>query len=223
MTTSARLSPSRVLSVMAGSAFYLALAIWGWGGIEPYFTHPALSTLTLAFFVMAFASLFCGGNLSPGLREDRGNRWVLPVFAILGLINAFLPAWSDRRDFWTLDGDALRWFGVALFVFGGWLRLWPVVVLGDRFSGLVAIQPGHMLVTDGIYNTIRNPSYLGLLLNSLGWSLAFRSGLGLLVTALLIPPLVARIKSEERLLLDEFGAQYRAFCARTWRLVPGFW
>ncbi len=216
-------SPSRALSVMAGSAFYLALAIWGWGGVKPYFSHPALSALALAFFAMAVASLYCGGNLSPGLREDRSNRWVLPVFAILGLINAFLPAWSDRRDFWTLDGDALRWFGVALFIFGAWLRLWPVVVLGDRFSGLVAIQPGHKLVTDGIYNTVRNPSYLGLLLNSLGWSLAFRSGTGVLVTALLIPPLVARIKSEERLLLDDFGGEYRAFCARTWRLVPGLW
>lgn len=42
-------------------------------------------------------------------------------------------------------------------------------VLGKRFSGLVAIQPGHMLVTGGIYRHIRNPSYLGLLVNSIAW------------------------------------------------------
>jgi len=51
-------------------------------------------------------------------------------------------------------------------------------VLGQRFSGLVAIQPGHTLVTSGVYGVIRNPSYLGLQINSLGWSLAFRSGVG---------------------------------------------
>ena len=55
------------------------------------------------------------------------------------------------------------------------MRIWPVFVLGHRFSGLVAIQPGHKLVTSGVYGVIRHPSYLGLLVNSLGWALAFRS------------------------------------------------
>jgi len=64
---------------------------------------------------------------------------------------------------------------------GGALRLWPVFVLGHQFSGLVAIQPGHKLV-------IRHPSYLGLLVNALGWGLAFRSAVGVLLTALMLPP-----------------------------------
>src|SRR5882757_5776226 len=54
----------------------------------------------------------------------------------------------------------------------------------------------------------RHPSYLGLLVNSLGWALAFRSGVGMLLTALLIPPLVARIRAEERLLRTQFGKEY---------------
>ena len=87
-----------------------------------------------------------------------------------------------------------------MYAGGGALRLWPVFVLGRRFSGLVAIQPGHTLVTDGLYSRIRNPSYLGLLILSLGWALAFRSGAGVLLAALNIPPLIARMNSEERLL-----------------------
>jgi protein-S-isoprenylcysteine O-methyltransferase Ste14 len=96
-------------------------------------------------------------------------------------------------------------------------------VLGHRFSGLVAIQRGHALVTSGVYNLIRHPSYLGLLVNSLGWSLAFRSGVGVLLTALTIVPLLARINAEERLLRTQFGREYDAYCARTWRLIPGFY
>jgi protein-S-isoprenylcysteine O-methyltransferase Ste14 len=61
---------------------------------------------------------------------------------------------------------------------------------------LVAIQPGHTLVTTGIYRIIRHPSYLGLLVDSLGWALVFRSGVGMLLTALLIPLLLARIRAE---------------------------
>ena len=99
--------------------------------------------------------------------------------------------------------------GVVLFIGGGALRLWPVFVLGRRFSGLVAIQPGHTLVTTGIYSVIRHPSYLGLLINSLGWALAFRSVVGVLLTALTIVPIVARIGAEETLLRSEFGERLR--------------
>src|SRR5262245_30640539 len=139
------------------------------------------------------------------------------------LLAAYLPAYTDRKGFWTLDGDTIRWLGVALFGAGGALRIWPAFVLGHRFSGLVAIQPGHTLVSSGIYSVIRHPSYLGLLINSLGWALAFRSGVGLLLTALLIPPLVARIRAEERLLRTHFGDEYEAYSRRTSRLVPGLY
>jgi len=89
---------------------------------------------------------------------------------------------------------------------GGWAssfslppaaRIWLVFVLGRRFSGLVAIQPGHTLVTNGVYGVVRNPSYLGLLISSPGWALASRAGVGVLLTALLVPPLLARIRAEE--------------------------
>jgi protein-S-isoprenylcysteine O-methyltransferase Ste14 len=33
-------------------------------------------------------------------------------------------------------------------------------------------------------------------------------------------PLVGRIRAEERLLREHFGAKYDAYCKRTWRLVP---
>jgi protein-S-isoprenylcysteine O-methyltransferase Ste14 len=160
----------------------------------------------------------------PGVREDISNRWVIAVFRVIPLLIVFLPAWSDRREIWIIDGDAIRWLGVALFAAGGALRLWPVFVLGDRFSGLVAIQPRHRLVTSGVYGMIRHPSYLGLLISSRGWGLAFRSGIGVLLTALLVPPLLTRIKAEERLLRSQFGAEYDdAYRARTSRLVPGLY
>jgi protein-S-isoprenylcysteine O-methyltransferase Ste14 len=109
---------------------------------------------------------------------------------------------------------------VALLTAGGALRIWPVYVLGNRFSGLVAIQHGHKLVTSGIYGVIRNPSYLGLLISTLGWALAFRSEVGVVLAAMMIPPLVARMSAEERLLRAHFGSEYDAYCKRTWRLIP---
>jgi protein-S-isoprenylcysteine O-methyltransferase Ste14 len=55
------------------------------------------------------------------------------------------------------------------------------------------------------------------------WGLAFRSGVGVLLTALLILPLLARIRAEERLLRAQFGDEHAAYCSRTSRLVPGLY
>jgi protein-S-isoprenylcysteine O-methyltransferase Ste14 len=213
----------RFALLIVSTAAYLGLAVLGWDGLGPFFSHPALIALTIVLAALAVAGFFAGGNLSPGEREDRGNRWVLIAFFSLTLLSGYLPALTDRYDIWTIDGAALRWIGVALFAVGGGLRLWPVYVLGDRFSGLVAIQPGHRLVTTGIYRSIRNPSYLGLLISAFGWSLAFRSGIGVLLTAALIPPLIVRMRSEERLLQSEFGAEYDAYRARSSRFIPGLY
>jgi protein-S-isoprenylcysteine O-methyltransferase Ste14 len=211
-----------VISVVS-TALFLGLAVLGWGSFAAFFAHPARVAVVAVTVALVAAALFIQGNLSPGEREDRANRWVLAVFLPIGLLAAYLPAWCDRTGFWIVDGDAARWLGVALYAAGGALRLWPVFVLGRRFSGLVAIQPGHRLVTDGIYGVIRHPSYLGLLVNALGWALAFRSAVGVLLTALTVVILVGRIRSEEALLRSQFGAEYDAYRTRTWRLIPGLY
>jgi protein-S-isoprenylcysteine O-methyltransferase Ste14 len=212
---------ARLIFIVLGTAGYLGLAFLGAGGVAAFFSHPPLSALAIVLVALCAVAFLAGGSLSSGVREDRDNRWVIAAFAIIGLLDAYLPAWSDRREIWTFDGDAVRWLGVFLFAVGGALRLWPVFVLGNRFSGLVAIQADHALVTTGIYGVIRHPSYLGLLVNALGWGLAFRSGVGLLLAALLVPPLLARIGAEERLLASQFGAEYEAYRAHTSKMIPG--
>lgn len=216
MKISAKLAFFAIVTTLA----YLGLAVWGLGGFSAFFAHAPLVVIALATLVMVIASLFSEVNLSSGEREDRANRWVLPAFGAIGLLSGYLPAYTDRIDFWTLGGEGVRWLGALLFIIGGALRLWPVFVLGRRFSGLVAIQPGHTLVTDGIYRSLRNPSYLGLMITAVGWALAFRSGVGLLLAAATLIPLIARIHSEEALLRAQFGSEYEAYCARSWRLIP---
>jgi protein-S-isoprenylcysteine O-methyltransferase Ste14 len=209
-----------ILITAASMTIYIGLAAWGWDGWSALVAHPARAGAVAATVFFSILAMFTSGNLSSGRREDAKNRWILIPFLVLGFVLAWLPAYTDRREIGTIDGDAVRYVGLALYVVGCVLRLAPVFVLGRRFSGLVAIQEGHELVTDGLYRVIRHPSYLGLLTIVFGWALVFRSAIGVLVSLLLLPPLVARMKSEEALLESEFGQRYADYRRRTWRLLP---
>src|SRR5689334_20034169 len=97
MTVSPKLALFAVLSILV----YLGLAIAGFGGFAAFFAEPALASLVVVTLLLMAAALFTEGNLSKGQREDRANRWVLAAFGVLGLLSAFLPAYTDARDIWT--------------------------------------------------------------------------------------------------------------------------
>ena len=134
---------------------YLWLAARGSGGLAAFFRHPARTGVAVASVLMACAAFCSDANLSSGEREDRSNRWIFLPLLTIGLLSGFLPAYTERKGWGILDGEIVRWLGLSLYVSGGALRIAPVFVLGRRFSGLVAIQPGHRLVTDGIYGVVR--------------------------------------------------------------------
>src|SRR5262245_43594978 len=119
-------TPALALIIVIGTVVYLGLAILGWGGLAAFFSHPALTALAIVAIALSGAALFSSGNLSSGEREDRSNRWVITAFFLVGLLLGYLPAYADRNDFWTVDGEAIRWLGVVLFSLGGVLRIYPV-------------------------------------------------------------------------------------------------
>jgi protein-S-isoprenylcysteine O-methyltransferase Ste14 len=114
--------------------------------------------------------------------------------------------------------------GAAVFALGLGLRGWAVHELGRFFKFTVVVQADHRVVDTGPYRLIRHPSYTGLLMAELG--LGIMLGTWLTIPACLLPPLIAfgvRLVTEERVLARELGDPYRAYMARTRRLVPGVW
>jgi hypothetical protein len=126
----------RLTLIFANTAAYFGLTILGSGGFAAFFSPPALAALAVALFALSGAGVFAGGKLSSGVREDRANRWVVAVLSLIGLIAAYLPAYTDRIGFWTLDGERLRWLGVFLFAAGGALRLLAIGSAGSSPSSL---------------------------------------------------------------------------------------
>jgi protein-S-isoprenylcysteine O-methyltransferase Ste14 len=114
-------------------------------------------------------------------------------------------------------------FVLGLVAAGGAILLFRLThkALGRMWSVSLQLKEEHRLVTDGIYARLRHPMY------SAFWLMA-------VAQALLLPNWVAgpaglvgfgtlffsRIGAEERMMEDAFGEEYRAYRARTWRVVP---
>ncbi|GAA1932084.1 methyltransferase family protein [Streptantibioticus ferralitis] len=111
----------------------------------------------------------------------------------------------------------VAWAGIAF-------RLWAIIALGRFFRGTVHIQHGHRVVSTGPYRWVRHPAYSGMLLAALVLALLMGNAASWLVfTACCLIALGYRIRVEERMLLDALGEEYRAYAARTRRLIPGVW
>jgi len=113
-----------------------------------------------------------------------------------------------------------RWLGVLLAGVGTLFIFWSGVALGRLYSPEVTVQEGHHLVTSGPYRFVRHPRYAGGIALILGMVLVFRSWVGLLVAVAFVAILGLRIRDEEALMRQEFGAEWDAYCRRSWRLIP---
>jgi protein-S-isoprenylcysteine O-methyltransferase Ste14 len=83
------------------------------------------------------------------------------------------------------------------------------------------VGEGHVLATGGPFAYVRHPIYLSLDLLALGtaaWVPTVLVWLGLLI---MVIGGELRARSEERILARVFGADYRTYCARTSRFIPG--
>ena len=212
--------PLKVFEV-ASSAVFLVLVVLAWGSWRAFFASTPRTGVIVIGGLATVAALFTDASISPGKREDVANRWVLAPLMLGTVAATVLPPYLERIDLWTFDGDAARYAGLVLVALGTILRMWPVFVLGHRFSGLVAIQENHSLVTTGPYRRVRHPSYLGMLLFVVGWGFVFRTPVGIVLAGLFLIPLIARMDSEERMLASEFGASYDDYRRHTSRLIPG--
>ncbi len=159
-----------------------------------------------------------------GERRDRGSFLVCFGFIALGWLlasvcAAALPAASIGRE--AGSRLAVFWAGLTLVVGGMAFRYYAIVVLGRYFTRQVTVHAGQTVVDRGPYRYIRHPSYTGLLIALIGVALALNNWAGLAAMLLCAAPGFAyRIAVEERELRGALGDAYRAYMARTRRLIP---
>ena len=182
-----------------------------------------LQIITYMTFVFAFSEfllmLFKHSKIKTvKTRKDKGSMILLWIMITLGFTGGFFLA--DHNP-WNSMNLFITGIGLLLALAGIIIRWTAIIQLGKSFTVDVAITDAGILKTDGLYKQVRHPSYNGLLLIVIGFSLTMNSLYSLLVLVIqVLIAIIYRINVEEKLLISEFGKRYTLYMMSTKRLIP---
>lgn len=110
-------------------------------------------------------------------------------------------------------------FGWSLYLFRKTHK-----ALGKMWSHSLDLRKDHKLVTKGIYQKVRHPMYSAFWLWAVSppfllgnWVAGFAGIVGFGTLYFL------RVGKEEAMMEDRFGQEYRDYCAKTARIIPGIY
>jgi protein-S-isoprenylcysteine O-methyltransferase Ste14 len=191
--------------------------------MTPVLAKAAFVLLAVGWFIIRYPYAR-RSRRTPVARSARGPREIaLLFFSLTGL--GIMPLLYVATGFPRAADYGFRpaqaWLGVAAAI--GSLVMFRLThrALGRNWSVTLEVRESHKLVTDGVYGRVRHPMYTAFWL----WAVA---------QALLLPNWVAglsgligfgtlyilRVGREERLMVDAFGEDYRAYMSRTGRVIP---
>lgn len=147
----------------------------------------------------------------------RGEGWLVGQLVLLAAV-AVSPA-----NGWTQPAGTIGLLGgAASIVVGLAVAGRGVLDLGSNLSPFPRPKGNAVLVERGVYRYLRHPIYAGLVLLSIGWSVARGSLVGLGVAVVLAVFFDLKARREEALLAETFPG-YEGYAARTRRFIPGLY
>lgn len=191
--------------------------------MTPTLSKLVFLMLAVGWYIIRYKYARRSGR-TPVLRSARGPRETALLLISLGGLGVlpFLYISTGMPQFADYTFHAGRaWLGLLFAIVSLVMFQLTHRALGRNWSVSLDVRVDHQLITDGIYRNVRHPMYSAFWL----WALA---------QALLLPNWVAgfsgvvgfgilffgRVSREEQIMLDMFGDQYRAYMARTCRILP---
>ena len=153
--------------------------------------------------------------------QEKAILWLLLIGGLVVPIIYAATNWLEFADY-NLPAWA-GWLGVALTTLSLFVFWRAHVDLGANWSPTLEIHEKHKLITHGIYRFIRHPMYASQ------WILAFAQPLllqnwiaGFINLLAFLPFYLLRVREEEKLMLEQFGDQYRSYMQTVGSVFPRF-
>lgn len=189
---------------------------------------PTLVFVIVVLCWFAFAGIFLLRN-KPSTPPDR-KREPGSLFGVALQGMSYGIVWSVRRESFTPIVSskplalAAGMLAVAFAIASVWLMYLALKVLGKEWSLTARVVEGHKLATIGPYSLVRHPIYTGMLGMLLATGLAFSHWAAIIVALVVFfAGTIIRVRSEERLLREEFGEDFEKYARRVRAIVPGLY
>jgi protein-S-isoprenylcysteine O-methyltransferase Ste14 len=201
---------------------FLALPAYGLGGLAVLLLYAIQSELRFGWHARTHRA---------GTSDRRSTLAVaiaaaVPTLGFVFAMKAQSPSFASWLPLWfreaVLPGSpVLAWVGVALGFLGLGIRLLAVLVLRERYTRTLLVQPEHTIERGGPYRWVRHPGYLGSLLCLNGIALSSGNSATLLASILATSAAYGyRIKVEDEMLIVSFGTAYAEYQGQVRALLP---
>lgn len=148
-------------------------------------------------------------------------QWAAFIILYLALgLTLVVPRSSDPAFVATPLFPTQRLLGAVFCLIAVALHLWAVSVFRS-WRVLARLSTDHELVTRGPFRLVRHPIYLAMDLLALGSFLWIPTVWVLCGVLVVVATSEVRARSEEKLLLAEFGDAYSSYARRVRRWIPG--
>ena len=193
--------------------------------MDEIFYKLTLAILIVSFFIIRAPSVRKASKTEK-IKEAKPKRERFLVFlnfiGMMGIPFVYISA-QYSRSHCAAERDFVRIFGIIFNIAGLILLVWVHKTLGQHWSMLLKLGQEHALVTTGPYSRVRHPMYTYFYIMVIATALISANLLvgvfGIGVWTILY---VVRVGDEEKMLLNQFGDEYRVYMNRTGRLLPKF-
>lgn len=181
----------------------MIVALWGllaiiWGTTGLYESKPIVKAQSSGSRALQTALLACGFLLL--YRTSIGVEWLdRPIFD---------------------EGGWIPWIAVWIVFVGAVFAIWARIWLGSNWSGTAKLKAGHTLIRGGPYRIVRHPIYTGILIAVMGTAVAVNSLHALFAIPFCILSYGLKIRTEESLLIGQFGEGYLEYRRQVKALIP---
>jgi protein-S-isoprenylcysteine O-methyltransferase Ste14 len=185
------------------------------------FPTIVFAIVMICWFV--FAGIFIFRKTPPAAPNKKKDSGSIAGVALQGLSYAIV--WTAHRNAFSTIVSASAWIEIVvgtLAVGSVFLIMSAVKTLGKEWSITARMVEGHKLATQGPYASVRHPIYTGMLgmLIATGLSISHWLALPAAIVVFAVGTLI-RVRIEERLLRETFGARFEEYARQVPALIPG--
>ncbi|NWG35875.1 MAG: isoprenylcysteine carboxylmethyltransferase family protein [Chloroflexi bacterium] len=156
------------------------------------------------------------------MKEKAAEQSLIIKLSYMYFLATFLLPGFDRRFGWSNVPLWLVLFADAL-VLAGYILVMLVFKENSYAARTVEVEEGQKVIDTGPYAVVRHPMYVGVGLLYVLTPPALGSAWAMIPAIFLIPLLIARIVSEERILAKELKGYTEYQQKVRYRLLPGVW